>query len=255
MKEHTKQILTVVAPMAIAVVVIIGAMVYSYSSVPSFERPMASSTDSVAKQVATTIVYGKQEEAVALSDIFQQERDSISISAISARADVSARHSSRYDKSILAHVKGTEDKEIDEAVSSPQEVLSHDGAESDMPSRSISIKGDVVPYVDSFESASAPVHGAGLWMGTDNVDDGTWGYFIGHNPGDFTAVMSLVEGDEITVKDSNGNSRTYHVIDAFTVPDTTYWEDIQGHVNGYGESVIVQTCCGDNENYRIVVAD
>lgn len=118
----------------------------------------------------------------------------------------------------------------------------------------ISVNGTSMGYVGSYKTSSAPASGAGLWLGSDSTTDGSWGYFIGHNPGSFSCVMSLGVGSPITVWDSEGASRTYHVVTAFTVPDTTYWEDIAGRVTGYGESVILQTCVGDGANYRIVVA-
>ncbi|WP_165062422.1 sortase [Adlercreutzia sp. ZJ154] len=118
----------------------------------------------------------------------------------------------------------------------------------------ISAKGNTVPYIDTYLASAAPSSGAGLWMGSDSTTDGSWGYFIGHNPGPFHHVMNLTYNDAITVNDSTGNSRTYYVIDVFTVPNSAYWEDIQERVSGYGESVILQTCCGDNANYRIIVA-
>lgn len=120
--------------------------------------------------------------------------------------------------------------------------------------RTVSVAGTAISYVDSFQSATAPSSGAGLWMGSDSTTDGSWGYFIGHNPGPFHGVMGLGQGAAVTVCDSAGNTRTYHVVDVFTVPDTTYWEDIEGRVTGHGESVILQTCVGDNASYRIVVA-
>ena len=45
------------------------------------------------------------------------------------------------------------------------------------------------------------------------------------------------------------------MVDEFIVPDSTYWEDIQSRVTEYGESVILQTCCGDNAHYRVVIAN
>ncbi len=118
----------------------------------------------------------------------------------------------------------------------------------------IDIDGDAMPYVSAYLATTAPSSGAGLWMGSDSTTDGSWGYFIGHNPGPFHHVMDLAPGDAITVTDSAGAARTYRVVDVFTVPDTTAWEDIQQRVTGYGESIILQTCCGDDANYRIVVA-
>lgn len=122
-------------------------------------------------------------------------------------------------------------------------------------SHTISVDGVSMDYIDTYQASTAPSSGAGLWMGSDSTTDGSWGYFIGHNPGPFWHVMDLTAGDAITVTDSAGASRTYHVVDVFTVPDSTYWEEIQSRVTGYGESVVLQTCCGDNANYRIVVAD
>lgn len=118
----------------------------------------------------------------------------------------------------------------------------------------IDVDGDAMSYVDAYLAAAAPASGAGLWMGSDSTTDGSWGYFIGHNPGSFHHVMDLGIGSAITVTDRAGAVRTYSVIDVFTVPDSTAWEQIQGRVTGYGESIILQTCCGDNASYRIVVA-
>ena len=131
---------------------------------------------------------------------------------------------------------------------------SSSGSASSLPPRTISVAGSSMGYVDSYQSASAPSSGAGLWMGSDSTTDGSWAYFIGHNPGPFHGVMGLGQGAAVTVCDGSGNARTYHVVDVFTVPDTTYWEDIQGRVTGHGESVILQTCVGGHASYRIVVA-
>lgn len=123
-----------------------------------------------------------------------------------------------------------------------------------MAPNTIDVAGASLSYVPYFGASSAPKKGAGLWMGSDSTTDGSWGYFIGHNPGPFWMVMNLQNGDSVSVCDSNGNARTYHVVDSFNVPDTTNWEDIEGRVTVYGESVILQTCCGDHANYRIVIA-
>lgn len=128
-----------------------------------------------------------------------------------------------------------------------------DTSSSGLAPGTLNIAGTIVTYGGSYMSSSAPSSGGGLWMGSDSTTDGTWGYFIGHNPGSFSCVMGLGVGSPVTVCDSNGNERTYYAVDTFTVPDTTYFEEISGRVTGYGESVILQTCCGDNANYRIVV--
>lgn len=120
--------------------------------------------------------------------------------------------------------------------------------------RTITVEGVTIPYKISYMTSTAPSSGAGLWLGDDDTADGTWGYFIGHNPGDFTPVMDLTSGDEVTVCDSKGLEQSYSVVDVFTVPDSTYFEDIESRVTHWGESVVLQTCSGDNATYRIVVA-
>ena len=210
--------------------------------------PEAAQDTSIVKQVASIIVYEDQEEAVAMD-------------AVSSRASLSARHSASHDAGAKAAAsaagetpEGSDDSIDVEAVdvTEPLETISPEGDE--MVADSIDVNGDIVTYVPSYESASAPASGAGLWMGSDSTTDGSWGYFIGHNPGDFTCVMTLKNGDPVTVCDSDGNTRTYSVVDEFIVPDDTYWEDIQSRVTDYGESIILQTCCGDNAHYRVVIA-
>ncbi len=83
--------------------------------------------------------------------------------------------------------------------------------------------------------------------------DGSWGYFIGHNPGPFCDVMGLEQGDLISICDRQGHQRAYQVVKTFRVTDDTCWEYIEDDVTGYGESAVLQTCCGDNAHYRIVV--
>lgn len=202
--------------------------------------PSQAQDNSIPKQVAETIVYKDQEQAKGIASVLDDLRDELALDAVAARADIAKEHRASHDAGALQ-----------EAVEKPCTLASMEG---EMQSSTLSINGDIVPYVDSYETASAPVHGAGLWMGDDSTTDGSWGYFIGHNPGDFTSVMTLATGDEVDVCDSEGNERSYSVIDTFDVPDDTYWEDIQSKVSGYGESVVLQTCCGDNEHYRVVVA-
>ena len=128
-------------------------------------------------------------------------------------------------------------------------------AEDDILSkRTIEVGGSHISYVDSYNTASAPERGAGLWKGADATDDDSWGYFIGHNPGDFAPVMDLVEGDTVAVCDSDAKAREYTVVDIFDVAEGTYWHEIEQRVSGYGESVILQACCGDGAHYRVVVA-
>ena len=184
--------------------------------------PEAAQDTSIVKQVASIIVYEDQEEAVAMASEFDDIHDELAMDVVSSRASLSAKHSASHDAGAKAAASA--------AGETPED------------------------YVPSYESASTPASGAGLWMGSDSTTDGSWGYFIGHNPGDFTCVMTLKNGDPVTVCDSDGNTRTYSVVDEFIVPDDTYWEDIQSRVTDYGESIILQTCCGDNAHYRVVIA-
>ncbi len=118
----------------------------------------------------------------------------------------------------------------------------------------LDINGTAVEYVESLYSKTTPETGAGLWAGSDATFDEAPGYFIGHNPGDFSAVMNLQTGDPVTVNDRFGDSRTYYVVDNFVVPNTTWLNEIAEQISGYGESIILQTCVGDDESFRIVVA-
>ncbi len=223
--------------------------------------PEAAQDTSIVKQVASIIVYEDQEEAVAMASEFDDIHDELAMDVVSSRASLSAKHSASHDATAKTAAsaagetpEGSDDSIDVEAVdvTEPLETISPEGDE--MVADSIDVNGDIVTYVPSYESASAPASGAGLWMGSDSTTDGSWGYFIGHNPGDFTCVMTLKNGDPVTVCDSDENTRTYSVVDEFIVPDSTYWEDIQSRVTDYGESIILQTCCGDNAHYRVVIA-
>lgn len=202
--------------------------------------PEAAQGTSIAKQVASIIVYEDQEEAVAMASEFDDIHDELALDAVSSRASLSAKHSASHDATAKTAASA--------AGETPE------GSDDSIDVEAVDVNGDIVTYVPSYESASAPASGAGLWMGSDSTTDGSWGYFIGHNPGDFTCVMTLKNGDPVTVCDSDGNTRTYSVVDEFIVPDSTYWEDIQSRVTDYGESIILQTCCGDNAHYRVVIA-
>ena len=202
--------------------------------------PEAAQDTSIVKQVASIIVYEDQEEAVAMASEFDDIHDELAMDAVSSRASLSAKHSASHDATAKTAASA--------AGETPE------GSDDSIDVEAVDVTGDLVTSVPSYASASAPAAGAGLWMGSDSTTDGSWGYFIGHNPGDFTCVMTLKNGDPVTVCDSDGNTRTYSVVDEFIVPDSTYWEDIQSRVTDYGESIILQTCCGDNAHYRVVIA-
>ena len=101
---------------------------------------------------------------------------------------------------------------------------------------------------------TTPDAGAGLWLGSDDTADGSWGYFVGHNPGPFAPVKTLGCGSTITLCDAAGATRTYIVRDVFTIETTATWKTIAGRVTGYGESLVLQTCTGDGATNTIVVA-
>lgn len=84
--------------------------------------------------------------------------------------------------------------------------------------------------------------------------DGSWGYFVGHNPGSFSPVKGLGVGSAVILCDSAGRSRTYTVRTVFTAEVTATWKTIAARVTGYGESIVLQTCSGDGATNIIVVA-
>lgn len=256
----------------IAALCLAGGLAYAIEPADPTTLPLPDKAQgtSIAKQVASIIVYEDQEEAVAMATEFDKIHDELALDAVASRAAVAKRH--REDSTATqtpapaepaAGAKGETGDKSDTAetveavdVTEPLKALS-DEPESEpdaMEPATIDVNGDVMGYVPSFESASAPTSGAGLWMGSDSTTDDSWGYFIGHNPGPFTCVMTLKNGDPVTVCDGEGATRTYYVVDEFIVPDDTYWEDIRSRVTDYGESIILQTCCGDNAHYRVVIA-
>ena len=257
---------------SVAALCLAGSIAYAIEPADPTTPPLPDKAQdtSIAKQVASIIVYEDQEEAVAMATEFDKIHDELALDAMASRAAIAKRH--REDSAAASNQAASEpaasadDDGAGEAagqiaveavdVTEPLKAIS-DEPESDpsaMKPATIDVNGDVMEYVPSFESASAPTSGAGLWMGSDSTTDDSWGYFIGHNPGPFTCVMTLKNGDPVTVCDGEGATRTYRVVDEFIVPDDTYWEDIRSRVTDYGESIILQTCCGDNAHYRVVIA-
>lgn len=220
--------------------------------------PQKAQDTSITKQVAVTVIYQDEKEADTMAALLEQTRND-ALDALAKKDDQAAIGKTIGTASALKVAKDAIDEKYGIAETETADELEKDTVENSLPTTmdaaTIDVNGTQMPYIDSFETASAPSSGAGLWMGSDSTTDGTWGYFIGHNPGPFTCVMSLKNGDPVTVCDGDGNMRTYHVVDEFIVPDTTYWEDIQSRVTTYGESIILQTCCGDNAHYRVVIAN
>ena len=196
------------------------------------------------------------EEQESLAEKVAEEQAAVTEPSDVAEQVTSEEQPYQYSASTYIEPAPTEPQVAEEEVEMYEPEAQNDSIDtssSGLAPGTLNIAGTIVTYGGSYLSSSAPTSGGGLWMGSDNTTDGTWGYFIGHNPGSFSCVMGLGVGSPVTVCDYNGNERTYYAVDTFTVPDTTYFEEISGRVTGYGESIILQTCCGDNANYRIVV--
>lgn len=118
--------------------------------------------------------------------------------------------------------------------------------------------GSTVPFIQYGGASAAPSSGAGAWMGNGSVTDGAPTHFIGHNPGDFSGVMSLGVGSSITVVDGGGNSRTYTVYEVIDVTDDGYnANDLSDDVfprmlYAGGERISLQTCINDSVNRCIL---
>ena len=154
---------------------------------------------------------------------------------------------------------GADTTEKREAEKAAEKAAESDAAESSkgsenggsMAPQTVMIGGTILSYTYQY-GVSSP-SGVGIWKGSDSTSDGSYGYFIGHNPGPFAVVMGLGYGSEVTVCDSAGAIRTYHVVDIFSVPRMTTWDDISGRVTCYGESIALQACEYSGGPYRIVV--
>ena len=115
--------------------------------------------------------------------------------------------------------------------------------------------GEEVPYRQGEPAdITAPDGYASTWVGTGCVSDNANTYFIGHNPGVFERVMDLEIGDKITVFDDDGASRTYYVFDTLFLPNGSNYFVYEGRIAPTGETITLQTCTGDNQRVRCVMA-
>lgn len=123
----------------------------------------------------------------------------------------------------------------------------------------LSFAGTTVSYTQANGSGAAPGSGATTWMGNGSTTDGAPTHFIGHNPGDFSGVMNLGVGSQITVTDGNGASRTYTVYEVMDVTDDGYnnhnlSDDVYPRMlYAGGERISLQTCITETVN-RCVLA-
>lgn len=123
------------------------------------------------------------------------------------------------------------------------------------PANLICFLGEEVPYRQGGPAdTSAPEGYASTWVGTGRVSDNANTYFIGHNPGVFARVMDLDVGDKITVFDDTGASRTYYVFDTLFLPNRSNYFVYEGRIAPDGETITLQTCTGDNQRVRCVMA-
>lgn len=129
----------------------------------------------------------------------------------------------------------------------------NDGEHTGKTPCTLTIGETTIPYCD-VRGGTTPSTGGGLWRGSDAVDDGSWGYFVGHNPGSFAPVRLLGPGDAVTVCDSTGTERTYTVRDVFTAEADATWKTIADRVTRSGESIALQTCNDEGGTVTIVVA-
>lgn len=123
---------------------------------------------------------------------------------------------------------------------------------------SLQFVGVSVPFIQAQGVSAAPESGAGAWIGNGSTTDGAPTHFIGHNPGDFSAVMSLGVGAVITVTDGNGNARSYTVYEVIDVTDDGYnnndlTDDVYPRMlDAGGERISLQTCITDTVNQCVL---
>lgn len=212
--------------------------------------PQEAHTDSVqvanAAATVTDVVASASDMASVIGDQVNQAAEDQA--AVQAEAEREAERAAAASANTSFKNNTTTDSSKSSSNSSSASQPS-----SSKNTRTITVDGVSMSYIDSYGASSAPSSGAGIWKGSDSTTDGSYGYFIGHNPGSFSSASTIDNGSEVTVNDSNGDSRTYTVVDSFVVPRGSTWGDISDRVTGHGESVVLQTCVEDG--YRVVVAE
>lgn len=109
--------------------------------------------------------------------------------------------------------------------------------------------GREIPVVESYDADRAPDGNvAGLWLDSTYYPNLDFRYIIGHNPGVFTFVEGMEEGDEAKV-----DGVPYVAKEAFVVDAGTRFDEIGPHVMGIDRCVILQCCTNGEEQYRVVV--
>lgn len=199
---------------------------------------IAVSASDKASVVSAQINQATEDQAAA-----QAEAESKSERAAAAAANTSFKDSTAASSSNASSA----------AVKSSSSSSGASQSSTSKNTRTITVDGVSMSYTESYGASSAPSSGAGVWKGSDSTTDGSYGYFIGHNPGSFSSAATAGNGSKVTVNDSNGDSRTYTVVDSFVVPRGSTWGDISDRVTNHGESVVLQTCV--DGGYKVVVAE
>ena len=127
----------------------------------------------------------------------------------------------------------------------------------------ISFYGQITPVITGNTTITTAPSGnrAQTWGGQTHlsVTDGQSTHLIGHNTTNFGKITKMRVGTPITVRDSAGHTRVYHVTWYKDVNDqgyivgtrTSVYQDI---VNAHqGEQIVLQTCINDHVN-RVVWA-
>jgi len=107
--------------------------------------------------------------------------------------------------------------------------------------------------IDSNSNLISTWGGAGTFSGTDGMNT----HFIGHNPGIFSVMLNVSNGNTIVVTDGNASPTTYKVTNIFKVDDYGVSPSDGKNYYGYlvstrgGEVITLQTCLGSNLNLII----
>ena len=207
-------------------------------------NPMTTINADAVAQSTIAVAY---EETVDVSTIIEQAGAEAETESATAQEKSTAATSSHKNSQPTSSSKNTSSASNKSGKSSNSA-----STKSSSSTRTITIDGVTMSYSDSYGTSSAPSSGAGIWKGSDSTTDGSYSYYIGHNPGSFSAAASADLGSKVTVNDSDGNSRTYTVVDTFVVSRDSTWGDVSDRVANHGESVALQTCVSDG--YKIIVA-
>ena len=217
------------------------------------EEKARAEAEAQAKAEEIAQVVAELEEEAAAKEAAKQQAESAAYYEASSYSSEPTYYESEpayYEPEPTYTAEETYVEEAAVPVSEPEPEPEPAPASASTPTQTIVVNGVAISYVYSY--GWVPDSGAGVWKGSDSTTDGSYGYFVGHNPGSFWPAASIGIGGAITVYDCDGNCRTYYVAETFVVPVGSTWNDVCDAVYRYGESVTLQTCV--DGGYRIVVA-